>query len=85
MKPDYENWLRNNEEEHSYEKEWVWIQAQKEMMVRLIEELEKDLDDLFKGKSQAVGTKATMIAYISSLLNEYKSKKKFLETLWDEH
>ena len=79
MKPDYRKWLDESKEEHTEEKERVWKLAQNRLLKHLCEELEFDLDELLDSRYGAVGSNAVLVAYISTLQNEYKQKRRYLE------
>jgi len=79
MKPDYERWINENEILFSEEEEKVWRHAQNTLYKRLIEELENDMDKLFGKKNSVTLDKAVLVAYIGSLMTEYRFKKTLLE------
>jgi len=80
MKRDYVRWLEKFSEEHSEEKERMWKASQLFLLEQLCEELDSELEELVtSSRWGAVGSKAVLTVYISTLRQEYRYKKKLLE------
>lgn len=55
-------------------KEDIWTKAQSQVWELINDEFQKDMDDLFNGKSTTVGGRAQLVAYIGSLKSFFKHK-----------
>lgn len=69
----------NHEDDIKKVVQFIWCEAQKQFLKDILDSLDENMDDLFKGKDIVVGTDAHILLYESNLKNWLHSKYHYLK------
>lgn len=59
--------------------EFIWMEAQKAFLKEMLDDIDKNIDKLFRGKDQVVGHRAKHVAYEADLKKYIHNKYLYLK------